>query len=52
MWLPPSLPHPNPLLEGEGVKSEINHPSPPKRRDGDEVERDEVSAEGFIDYQR
>ncbi len=52
MWLPPSLPHPNPLLEGEGVKSEINHPSPPRRRDGKEVERDEVSAEGFIDYQR
>ncbi|MDD5376961.1 MAG: DNA polymerase III subunit gamma/tau [Candidatus Gracilibacteria bacterium] len=34
----PNTPLPNPLLEGEGTKSEKNPPSPSRRRDGDEVE--------------
>ncbi len=49
MWLAPHWPHPNPLLEGEGT---ITPPSPSRRRDGDEVEKDKVSSEGFIDYQK
>ena len=42
-------PHPNPLLEGEGVKSEKNLPSPSRRRVGDE--EDNVKKElGDGDY--
>lgn len=47
MWLAPHSPHPNPLLEGEGT---ITPPSPHRRRDGDEMEKGEISSEDYSSY--